>query len=83
MNGLTIASLAKLKFFKYYLKDSNIPLINTNTNILPALLPKYRRGFWGLNFLFSAYYGGITEVYIPYGQDLTFSDINLLYPAAA
>jgi len=66
--GLTIASLAKLKFFKYYLKDSKIPLINTN--IL-------------FNFIYSAYYGGITEVYIPYGQDLTFSDINSLYPYAA
>jgi hypothetical protein len=28
---LTISSLAKLKFFKYYLKNGKIPLINTNT----------------------------------------------------
>lgn len=46
---LTISSLAKTKFLKYYLGDSKIPLINTN------LL---------FNFIFSANFGGITEVYI-------------------
>jgi DNA polymerase type B, organellar and viral len=66
--GLTISSLAKNKFFKYYLNDSKIPLINTNTLF---------------NFIYSAYYGGITEVYIPYGLDLTFLDINSLYPSSA
>lgn len=29
--GLTIASLAKNFFFKYYLNNDQIPLINTNT----------------------------------------------------
>lgn len=66
--GLTISSLAKTKFFKYYLKDSKIPLINSN-NLF--------------NFIYLAYYGGITEVYKPYGQDLTYLDVNSLYPFAA
>jgi hypothetical protein len=66
--GLTISSLAKNLFFKYYLNNSKIPLINTNTLF---------------NFIYSAYYGGITEVYIPCGQDLTYLDINSLYPFAA
>ena len=30
-----------------------------------------------------AYYGGITEVYKPYGKDLYYYDINSLYPFAA
>ena len=29
------------------------------------------------------YYGGITEVYKPYGKDLYYYDINSLYPFAA
>jgi DNA polymerase type B, organellar and viral len=66
--GLTISSLAKNKFFKYYLQNSKIPLINTN-NLF--------------NFLYSAYYGGITEVYKPYGQNLTYLDVNSLYPSSA
>ncbi|KAF8805670.1 hypothetical protein BYT27DRAFT_7224747 [Phlegmacium glaucopus] len=59
---------AKNKFFKYYLKNSKIPLINTN-NLF--------------NFIYLAYYGGITEVYKPYGQDLTYLDVNSLYPFSA
>jgi hypothetical protein len=67
-DGLTISSLAKTKFFKYYLNDSKIPLINTNTLF---------------NFIYSGYYGGITEVYKPYGVNLTYLDVNSLYPFAA
>jgi hypothetical protein len=66
--GLTIASLAKTKFFKYFLKKSKIPLINTNTLF---------------NFIYTAYYGGITEVYKPHGINLTSLDVNSLYPYAA
>nr|QWO71373.1 DNA polymerase [Termitomyces sp. DKA64] len=65
---LTISSLAKTKFLKYYLKKSKIPLINSN-NLF--------------NFLFSAYFGGITEVYKPFGKDLIYLDVNSLYPSAA
>jgi len=63
--ALTISSLAKNKFFKYYLKDSKIPLINSNKLY---------------NFIYAGYYGGITEVYKPYGINLKYSDVNYLYP---
>nr|QWO71369.1 DNA polymerase [Termitomyces sp. T123] len=66
--GLTIASLAKTKFMRYYLKDSKIPLINSN-NLF--------------QFIYGSYYGGITEVYRPHGKNLTYTDINSLYPFAA
>lgn len=66
--GLTISSLAKNLFFKYYLKFSKIPLINTNTLF---------------NFIYSSYYGVIKVVYIPCGKDLTYLDVNSLYPFAA
>src|SRR6202040_4019119 len=36
-----------------------------------------------LNIFKKGYYGGITEVYIPYGKDLLYIDINSLYPFAA
>jgi hypothetical protein len=62
---LTISSLAKNKFLKYYLKDSKIPLINSNTLF---------------NFIYSAYFGGNTEVYKPFGRNLTYLDVNSLYP---
>lgn len=65
---LTISSLAKKKFLKHYLNESKIPLINSN--IL-------------FNFIYSAYFGGITEVYKPYGQNLIYLDVNSLYPHSA
>jgi DNA polymerase type B, organellar and viral len=64
---LTLSSVAKTKFLKYYLKDSKIPLITSS--IL-------------YNFIYSAYYGGITEVYAPFGLNLTYLDVNSLYPSA-
>jgi hypothetical protein len=30
-----------------------------------------------------AYYGGVTEVYKPYGKNLYYYDVNSLYPFAA
>jgi len=67
-NSLTISSLAmSLYHSKYYIK-ANIPLIK-NTQI-------YRD-------IKSAYYGGITEVYRPYGENLYYYDVNSLYPFAA
>ena len=53
---------------KYYLKDSKIPLVNTN-NLF--------------QFIYNSYYGGITEVYKPHGKFLTYTDVNSLYPFAA
>jgi hypothetical protein len=53
---------AKTKFLKYYLnQNSKIPLITSS--IL-------------YNFIYSAYYGGITEVYAPFGLKLTYLDLN-------
>ena len=66
--SLTIAGLAKTKYLKYYLKDSKIPLINTN-NLF--------------QFIYSSYFGGITEVYKPYGENLSYLDVNSLYPFVA
>ena len=68
IGNLTISGLAKTKFMKYYLKDSKIPLINTN-NLF--------------QFIYDSYYGGITEVYRPHGKNLTYIDVNSLYPFAA
>jgi hypothetical protein len=66
--NLTIAGLAKTKYMKYFLKDYKIPLINSN-NLF--------------QFIYSSYYGGITEVYKPHGKNLTYTDVNSLYPFAA
>ena len=66
--SLTISSLAMKKYFKYYLKEHKIPLIN-NSNLF--------------NFIYDAYFGGITEVYKPYGEDLLYLDVNSLYPSAS
>nr|AYE93303.1 DNA polymerase [Termitomyces sp.] len=66
--GLTIASLAKTKFLKYYLKKSLIPLINNN-NLF--------------QFIFGGYFGGNTEVYKPLAHFWTYLDVNSLYPFAA
>jgi hypothetical protein len=70
---LTLASVAKkqknkkTKFLKYYLKIYKIPLITSS--IL-------------YNFIYSPYYGGLTEVFAPFGKNLTYLDVNSLYPSA-
>jgi len=66
--GLTIASLAKTKFLKYYLKGSLIPLINNNTLF---------------QFIYGGYFGGNTEVYRPLAHFFSYLDVNSLYPFAA
>lgn len=48
--------------------NSNIPLINKHSLF---------------SFIYSAYYGGMTEVYKPYGENLKYIDVNSLYPFAA
>jgi hypothetical protein len=74
--SLTISSLARTKFLKYYLKDFLIPLINQNNLFLA--IPKGR-----VAFIYASYYGGITEVYKPYGKILNYLDVNSLYHFAA
>lgn len=62
--GLTVASNAMTLYLSKYYKD-NIPLVND--------MQMYKD-------IKEAYYGGITEVYKPYGQNLFYYDVNSLYP---
>lgn len=69
-DGLTITRLALNIFLNNYY-DFNfkpLPLINKSNYF---------------NFIKEGYYGGITEVYKPYGKNLIYLDVNSLYPYAA
>lgn len=63
----TISKLALNIFMSKYFKD-NIPLISS-------------KSVWA--DIKESYFGGITEVYMPYGEDLFYYDVNSLYPYAA
>ena len=66
---LTISKLAYEIFTKDYLdKDKPIPLINKRDIYRDIKL---------------GYYGGMTEVYKPYGKNLYYYDVNSLYPYVA
>ena len=67
VNSLTISNLA-MKIFMSKYYNNNIPSINK-----PSVY----------NDIKLAYYGGITEVYKPYGENLFYYDVNSLYPYAA
>ncbi len=64
---ITISGLAVKIFLKDFYKD-NIPLINKSS--------VYKD-------IKQAYYGGITEVYRPWGHNLFYYDVNSLYPYVA
>jgi len=64
---LTVSRLSLNIFLKHYLKDSKIPIIKGNI----------------YDDIKNAYYGGVTEVYKPYGKDLYYYDVNSLYPFVA
>jgi hypothetical protein len=64
----TISGIALLLFLKKYLVKNTIPLINKKDIF---------------NFIHFAYYGGMTEVYKPYGKNLKYIDVNSLYPFAS
>nr|YP_010029632.1 hypothetical protein J2C28_mgp24 [Beauveria lii]QOU11073.1 hypothetical protein [Beauveria lii] len=66
-DGLTISSIASRIFFNNYYNNS-IPLINK--------LDIY-------SDIKQSYYGGCTEVYKPYGNNLNYYDVNSLYPYSA
>ena len=66
-DSLTISKLAVNLFLSKYYKD-NIPNINK-----PSIYNDIKEG----------YYGGITEVYKPYGENLYYYDVNSLYPYVA
>lgn len=65
--SLTISGIALGVFIDKYYKN-NIPLISKKSIYSDLSL---------------AYYGGITEVYKPYGKNLYYYDINSLYPYAS
>lgn len=67
---LTISSLAMNIFLTNYYDPTKaaIPLINKR-----SLAVDIRK----------SYFGGITEVYKPYGESLYYYDVNSLYPFAA
>ena len=65
---LTISRLALDIFLKHYYKKEIIPIINNKKIYSDIKL---------------AYYGGITEVYKPYGENLYYYDVNSLYPYVA
>ena len=67
-NALTITRLALNIFIKKYYKNKFIPSINK---------------IYLFNFIKEAYFGGITDVYKPYGKDLCYIDVNSLYPYVA
>lgn len=66
-DSLTISRLSLNIFVKDYLKDSKIPIIKGN------MYDDIKLG----------YYGGVTEVYKPYGENLLYYDVNSLYPYVA
>ena len=64
--ALTITRLSLNIFFKNFYLDKVIPLINK---------------LFLFNFIKEGYYGGITEVYKPYGKNVRRYDVNSLYPS--
>lgn len=61
---LTISRLSLNIFLKDYLSEYKIPIIKGN------IYEDIKKG----------YYGGVTEVYKPYGKNLYYYDVNSLYP---
>lgn len=66
-DSLTISRLAMNIFLKKYLKDFKLPVIKQNM---------YKD-------IKQSYFGGIIEVYKPYGENLYYYDVNSLYPYAS
>lgn len=66
-DALTISGLA-LKIYLSKYYNNNIPKIDK-----PSIYRDFKQ----------AYYGGITEVYRPYGENLYYYDVNSLYPFAS
>ena len=65
-DSLTISKLAmNILYSNYLTENKSLPLINNKTIY---------------NFIKKGYYGGITEVYRPYGENLFYYDINSMYP---
>ncbi len=69
LDCLTISKLALEIFWKDHYK----PDLDKN-QVIPLI--KYNRKMY--NDIRQAYYGGITEVYKPYGEGLYYYDVNSL-----
>jgi DNA polymerase type B, organellar and viral len=67
IDSVTISSLALIIYLSKYYYE-NIPLINKE-----SIYKDIKQG----------YFGGVTEVYKPYGENLYYYDVNSLYPHAA
>lgn len=67
-DALTISGLANKIFRRYYYIKEVIPLVN-----IKKIYEDIKQ----------SYYGGGTEIYIPYGKDLYYYDVNSLYPYVA
>lgn len=78
--GMTISRLALNLFLKKYLPDvsRSLLLLKPESKAIPLINKNHM-----FNFINDAYYGGITEVYIPHGENLKGIDVNSLYPYAA
>lgn len=66
-DSLTISRLSLNIFLNNYINNSKIPVIKGN------MYDDIKLG----------YYGGVTEVYKPYGENLFYYDVNSLYPYVA
>lgn len=78
--GMTISRLALNLFLKRYLPDipKSVLLLKPESKVIPLINKNHM-----FNFIYDAYYGGITEVYRPHGINLKGIDVNSLYPYAA
>lgn len=66
--AMTISRLALNLFKQSYLTTDKLPIIKN-----PHMF----------KFIHKAYFGGLTEVYKPYGENLIYIDVNSLYPAVS
>ena len=70
VNCLTVSRLASDIYLKNFVEE--------DTSVLP-----YVNNMAIFNDIHNAYFGGITEVYIPRGENLKYYDVNSLYPFAS
>jgi hypothetical protein len=82
--SLTISRLALEILFKKYLTKNilNYKSKEDKKNIERHQLPLINNNII-FDFIKESYFGGITEVYIPYGTNLKYYDVNSEYPFVA
>ena len=72
---LTIAKLAINILYSNYLSNNKDAKQKDNNKVIPLI-----KNTSIFNFIKKGYFGGITEVYKPYGENLNYYDINSMYP---